>query len=273
MERFDTAYLAGCQRRSILEADAVFAVSRFTEIEVADQFGREADLVPNGVDPDRFTEPDPHVGPRLRAALGVADEDVLVLSVGGFEPRKNSRRALAAFALAQATTPRLTWVVAGGSSLWDHSAYAAEIEADLARLPPEVARRVVRTGPMEEDDMTALYLAADVLLFPSLHEGFGLSVLEAMAADTVVIAPGNPPFSEYLDGDCAILVDPLSVGDIAGALVGLAGDPGRRAALAQSAGKRARTLTWSRSALIHLGHYAALDRRSRQQQEELRSHA
>jgi glycosyltransferase-like protein len=257
VEHFESPYLIECQRRSIACADAVFAVSRTTQAEVTAAFGRSSQLVPNGVDPERFAGPPPDRA-WLKRAFGIPDDDAVILSVGGVEPRKNARRALAAVELARAAHPRLSWVIAGGSSLWDHSDYAAQFEADLARWPSDDRRRVVRTGPLEEADLTALYRLADVLLFPSQKEGFGLCVLEAMAAGAAVIVSRGEPFSEYLSPADAAFVDPLSVEAIAAALADLLASSGKRAALARHAMARVGSFTWARSASVHVAQYEAL---------------
>jgi glycosyltransferase-like protein len=256
VDSFDSAYLSDCQRRSVLCADEVFTVSRLTQREVAASFGRSSRLVPNGVDLARFS------GPRrdrswLEARFGAPSTGDVVLSVGGVEPRKNARRALAAVATV-AQRRRLTWVIAGGSSLWDHSEYARGFDADLAGMPEGFRRSVVRTGPIDEGDLTALYRLADVLLFPSTQEGFGLCVLEATAAGAAVVVPRGEPFTEYLDPECAVFVDPTSIDDIARGLGDVMDHPARRAALARGAMRRIRAFTWARSASVHVAHYQAL---------------
>src|SRR5207237_3709943 len=117
---------------------------------------------------------------RLERRFGIPEDHAVVLSVGGVEPRKNTRAALAAVARGVADSPRASWIVVGGESFWDHSEYAAEFVADLAKLPAALSQRVILTGPIAEDELTAVYRLADVLLCPSEHEGFGLCVLEAM---------------------------------------------------------------------------------------------
>jgi glycosyltransferase-like protein len=258
VDRFDNPYLAACQKRSILQADAVFSVSRLTQREVLAQFGRPSSLAPNGVDLQRFASVSPGAIARVRARLGIDPGDSVVLSVGGVEPRKNSRRALAAVARAYARHPSLRWVVVGGDSLWDHAGYRAAFDADRAALPADLAGRVVCAGPVDEEELTALYRTSAVLLCPSEQEGFGLCVLEAMAAGTAVVVPGREPFTEYVDPQTAVFVDPGSVDSIAAALTDLLGDPPRRRELAARARERAQGHSWSRSAAVHGGLYAAL---------------
>jgi glycosyltransferase-like protein len=258
VERFESPYLAACQRRSILQADAVFSVSRLTQRDVTAQFGRPSALVSNGVDLERFASVSPEAMVRVRARLGIWPDEPIVLSVGGVEPRKNTRRALAAVARAATRHPSLRWVLVGGDSLWDHSDYRAAFDSDLAALSPGLARRIVRAGPVDEGELTALYAASTVLLCPSEQEGFGLCVLEAMAAGCAVVAPGREPFTDYVDETSAAMVDPESVDSIALGLVGLLDDPRRRRELADRARQRTQGFSWSRSAAAHLALYATL---------------
>ena len=258
VERFESAYLADCQRRSILSVDAVFSVSRRTQRDVLEQFGRTTRLVDNAVDADRFLAVRPGGRQWLQSRYGAAVDDVIVLSVGGVEPRKNPTVALAAIARAYAIQPRLRWIIVGGHSLWDHSDYIARFEAECALLPADLRARIVRAGTLSEQDMTSLYSTSDILLCPSIQEGFGLCVLEAMAAGAAVVVPGRGPFTEYLDANCAKLVDPGSVDSVAQALVELAVDPRLRSRLVAAARVRARRFSWSRAAATHLSHYESI---------------
>jgi glycosyltransferase-like protein len=269
VERFESRYLTDCQRRSVEVADEVFSVSRITQREVAAEFGRSSRLVPNGVDAARFEGPRP-ARSWVEERFGIPAGAPLVLSVGGVEPRKNSRVALAAFSMAAASHPNLSWLIAGGSSLWDHSRYADGFEADLSQAPEDLRRRVVRAGPLREHELTALYRLADVLLFPSLREGFGLCVLEAMAAGMPVIVPREEPFTEYLDDRSAVFVDPRCAPEIARAISELIDDSARRLSLARAARDQAVFFPWSRSSSLHAAHYDALLSRDT---ARIRSHA
>jgi glycosyltransferase-like protein len=258
VERYDSVYLADCQRRSICDADAVFSVSRMTQAHVREQFDRESALVPNGVDVDRFALRRIDVEERLRRRYRIEPGDTLVLSVGGVEPRKNTVSALEAVAAASCRAPGIRWIIVGDHSIWDHSAYIAEFEAVRSALPAALQSRVIRAGTLPEDELTSLFALADMLLCPSREEGFGLCVLEAMAAGAAVVVPARAPFSEYLDPGCAAFVDPGSTDDIAAALVSLATDRRRRTRLAEAARQGTRRFSWSASAEQHLRHYREL---------------
>jgi glycosyltransferase-like protein len=258
VEQFDSPYLAECQRRSIELADAVLSVSRVTEENVLRQFGRRSMRVHNGVDHARFAQRRSDVEEGLRHRFSLAPDDTIIVSVGGVEPRKNTLLALSAVGRALEAHPRLRWIIAGDHGIWDHSAYVAQFEDALSRLPPRVRARIVRAGTLPEEEMTSLYSMGDLLLCPSREEGFGLCVLEAMVAGAAVIVPQRPPFTEYLDATCAAFVDADSVESVTEALTSLVSDPGRRTSLVSAARDRAAWFTWSRSAACHVGHYQAV---------------
>jgi len=255
VDRFEDPYLTACQRRSVLEAEHLFVVSRMTEREVFAEFGRRSAVISNGVDLERFEERDPKSTAEVRRRLGLGADGVLVLSVGGVEPRKNTLAALEAVARVHAAHPELTWVIAGGSSIWDHSAENQAFARRLAELSPELSARVVQLGTVEEQELTALYRAADVLLCPSRKEGFGLCVLEALAAHTAVVVSDSEPFTDWIEPGAARFVDPGSVDSIAAGLLELVRDPNLRVRLSSSGRAAAERHGWQRVAEAHLAHY------------------
>src|SRR6478609_10944632 len=261
VEQFESPYLMDCQERSVAAADLVLSVSQVTSREVRAAFGREAPVISNGVDLQRFALRSSSAERRLRDRLGCQPGDVLVLSVGGVEPRKNSLEALRAVALAFAREPRLRWVIAGGASIWEHEDYRSEFARQLAELPSELRARIAVLGTIPEAELTVLYQASDVLLCPSLQEGFGLCVLEALAAKCAVIVPQGAPFDEYLDARCASLVDPRSATQIAAALARLSGDPLERRRSADNGYERVQRYSWELVAERHLARYESLLRR------------
>jgi glycosyltransferase-like protein len=255
VERFESRYLGECQRRSILEADVVLSVSRMTREDVLRSFGRPSQQVHNGVDLRRFQGPAPLSAPELCTRLGLPCDARLVLSVGGVEHRKNSLRCLRAMAEVLEQAPDLVWVIAGGASVFDHRAYVESFEAELRGLPEAVRGRIQRTGSITEAELTSLYRASHVLLGASEHEGFGLSVLEGMAAGLPVVVPRRPPFTEYVPEQAARFVDPESPRDIARALLELYRDPVLGARLGREGPLVAAAFSWERSALEHTRVY------------------
>ncbi len=256
LERFESTYLAECQRKSIQRADLLLSVSARTAREVRERFGRPSRIVYNGVDARRFVTPAPT--PELARSLGIAPDDVVVLSLGGVEERKNTLRSLEAMIDACSDQPKLRWIVVGGASIWNHSGLERRFDARLATLPAALRGRIQRVGSIDEQPLTWLYQRSDILLAASLHEGWGLSALEGLASRSAVVASRREPFTEFLDGDTALLVEPESVAEIAGALTRLARDRSLRERLTAAGAKRASAFTWGRAAREHLAAYRAL---------------
>lgn len=250
LEHFVSPYLRECQRRSILEADAVACVSRVSQRDVKRELGRDCPIIGNGVDVARFA-PDAALEARVRERFGLTPGERVVLSVGGVEPRKNSFCALEAMIPLLREQPSLRWLIAGGDSIWEHDQYRAGFRDRLSRLPSDVRARVVELGPVSEQELTGLYGISQILLCPSLQEGFGLCVLEALAARTAVVVSEGEPFSEYLTADVACFVPPTSKASITDAVGRLLNDTPLRERMAARGEAHAHQFAWGRVALEH----------------------
>jgi glycosyltransferase involved in cell wall biosynthesis len=167
-------------------------------------------------------------------------EGPFLLSVGSLEPGKNRERLLQAFARLQARGLKHTLVVAG------QRAWRYEGEAPLARRLG-LADSVRFLGHVPQADLPALYSAADLFVFPSLYEGFGLPALEAMACGTPVVASNVSALPEVV-GDAALQVSPLDVEALAGAIEGLLRDDRLRADLRERGLERAAQFSWEKAA-------------------------
>ena len=264
VEHFESPYLMDCQQRSIAAVDLVLSVSQNTQDELRAAYGREAPVISNGVDVSRFLGTDSAHRAEvtaLEARLKFDPSDTVVLSVGGIEPRKNTLAALEAMERALARHERLRWVIAGGASIWEHEAYRTQFSRRLSEVPAPLRARISVLGTVSETDLTTLYRRSELLLCPSLQEGFGLCILEALAADTAVIAPKGAPFDEYLDEQCARFVDPTSVDDITRVLCGLLTDRASIRQLATQGLLNAKRYSWETVADRHLARYELLLRR------------
>jgi glycosyltransferase involved in cell wall biosynthesis len=132
-------------------------------------------------------------------------------------------------------------VLVGGIP-WDPS--GRDPVADLlASVPPEIRRRIVLTGYVSDATKAALLGGAEALAYPSLYEGFGLPVLEAMAIGTPVLASNVSALPELV-GDAGLLVDPTDAAAIAAGLESLLSDPDLRARLSARGRVRAGEFTW-----------------------------
>lgn len=260
VDSFSDPQLAEWQDRSIREATRLLCVSRTWAEWIRDDLGRQADIVGNGVDLSTFRREPTEADAALRERLGLGVGPV-ILSVGGFEERKNTAGIIAAFARLRECHPQAQLVVAGGATLLDHAAYRARCRAVLSAAGLALGRGlpVIETDPVAQGDMPALYRVADVLAFPSWKEGFGLCVLEAMACGTPAIVSRQPPFTEYLAATEALFVDPADPEAIAGAMAE-ALVPDTRARLRAAGPARAAAHSWRTCAERHLDAYAACAR-------------
>ena len=235
----------------------MLCVSDLWADELKRDYGITARRVRNGVDTATFS-PRPDAFDRdVRARWGIGRGPIF-LSVGGFEPRKNSLRLIEAFAAVRARHVTAQLVVVGGASVLDHSDYAGRCAAALRQHGLECgpAQSVVITGPLPQSDMPALYRIADALAFPSLVEGFGLAVIEAMASGTPVVVSRIAPFTEYLEDADALWATPTDTESITAALDASL-DPDRRRALVERGHGVAARFDWAGSARAHLDLYAA----------------
>jgi glycosyltransferase-like protein len=260
VDDFTTPTLVECQRRSILDPDRVLVVSRTWQQRLADEYGVKADVVTNGVDADRFAAaPAPRMTAALRARAG-AEHRFLILSVGGIEPRKGTDHMFKALSLLRrrwAHPPVLA--IIGGHSFQDHTPYRDRVVASMADLDLELGRDVVLLGTVPDDEMAAWYHAADAFAFPSVNEGFGLVVLEAMAAGLPVVLTRLPVFAEYLRfGEDALAVAPGDDRGLADALAAVAQDDNVRATLRRRGRDVAASFSWDTTALQHIAIYDEL---------------
>jgi glycosyltransferase involved in cell wall biosynthesis len=173
-------------------------------------------------------------------ARGYGIEDPYVLSVGSLEPGKNRARLFRAMRQLRDSGIDATLVVVGQPA-WSY-------ESELALIDELGMRdRVILPGYVRQEDLPALYNAATAFAFPSLYEGFGLPLIEAMACGVPALA-SNVSATAEVAGDAALLVDPLSVDEIREALRRLLTDAGLRDELSRRGRARAANFSWRRAA-------------------------
>ncbi len=191
-----------------------------------------------------------HHGPGQRAGLGTAETpswapERYALFVGTLEPRKNLETLLAAWHTLRHHHPDAPSLVLCGRSGWK--------DEELRRALDEGTRQgwIVQPGYVSNAELAALYRGAALLAFPSLYEGFGLPVLEALAAGTPVVASDLPVLREVA-GDAALYAPPTRPDRWAAAVARLLDDPALAARLREAGPRRAASFTWDRSAEQHL---------------------
>ncbi|MFQ4135887.1 MSMEG_0565 family glycosyltransferase [Nodosilinea sp. PGN35] len=260
IEDYASIYLQQCQDKSIRDPDLCLCVSDRWHQALLHEYGIEAPRVLNGVDLRRFSPTRSGQEDALKARYDLRGSPIF-LTVGGIEPRKNSIRLLEAFAQVLATHPQAQLVIAGGATLFDYEPYRQEFFALAENLAPQhgplIGKSVILPGVIADDHLPALYRTADVFCFPSTKEGWGLVVLEAIASGLPVITANQPPFTEFLSPNQALLVNPESADAIAAAMLAALNPEGANQ-LVQHSQAVLNNYTWNKSASLHIAHYQTL---------------
>jgi glycosyltransferase involved in cell wall biosynthesis len=176
-----------------------------------------------------------HHGAR-RLDYPAVERQKVILNVGAIQTRKNIARLVEAFE----TVDRSWRLVLAGSSGYGSDAILARIAGSPAR------ERISVTGYVSPAELAAWYAKAAIFAFPSLDEGFGMPILEAMAGGTPVVTSNRSALPEVA-GDAAVLVDPESVEELAQALCDLIRKEALRGELSRRGVERARLFTWDKA--------------------------
>ena len=227
---------------ALARADAVIADSDHTRRDLVELMGVQDDrirVIHLGVEPHFFVSAvDPRLGPIK--ALGL-DRPYLVFLVGTPEPRKNLLRTVEA---ARRATADLPLVIIGP-------------QEPIRVLLGGNTEGVILIGSLSDEDLPLVLHGAELALYPSLAEGFGLPAVEAMAAGVPLITSNCSSLPEVV-GKAAVLVNPESVDEMVHAIRSLLDDPERRAHLIEQGLTRARELSWERTASRVLQLYREL---------------
>lgn len=244
-------------------AQSIVTISEHSRHEIIECFGVPEDrveVVPLGVEPDRFGRLADDECQQVLSELGL--QAPFFLFIGTIQPRKNVERIIAAHQRLPVSLRREMPLVLVGRHGWGcdelirrlqalepvarHSAAlpAASVSAHVPGASDASVRWLRHVGDRQ---VQVLMQQAGALVFPSLHEGFGLPVLEAFASGLPVITSSTTALPEVA-GDAALLVDPLDVDAIAAAMLRLSGDEGLRHRLREAGALRVREYTWERCA-------------------------
>jgi glycosyltransferase involved in cell wall biosynthesis len=215
---------AGQARDAASRADVIIAVSAFTKSQAVSLLGVPESKV-------RVV----HHGIRYLPSAPV-DREQVILNVGAIQERKNIARLVEAF---ETVDPAWKLALAGSAGYG-----AAGIMARIERSPAR--HRIAVLGYVSREELAAWYRRATIFAFPSLDEGFGMPVLEAMAAGTAVLTSNRSALPEVAGG-AAVLVDPENTEALSQALRNLTGNEELRRELAQSGICRARLFTWEKA--------------------------
>ena len=256
IDEFNSFYLQKCHDRSILEPDLSLCVSKYWQQQLKEQYHINTPVIINGVNLQRFSSQPNGKETELKQRLGIKNNPVY-LTIGGIEPRKNSLNLLQAFIEVLKTHPQAQLIIAGGETLFDYEPYRVQFFNLVKQYNLIIGESLILPGVIPDKDIPVLYRCADAFIFPSVKEGWGLVLLEAIASRLPIVTSNIPPFTEFLDHNSALLINPNSSQKIAEAMLNILNkDLSKK--LIQNATSIPSQYSWQKSAKLHLEHYLQL---------------
>lgn len=243
-----TTFVRAATRTAVRRATRVVVPSKATRDELEHHLGADPtrlDVAYHGVDHELFHRPDETECQRVSDRLGLHGYPYIAF-LGVIEPRKNILNLVRGWAEAVADLPDPPALVLAGSRGWDD-----EVERVVTSVPGHL--RVVRPGYLRYSDLAGFFGGSRIVAFPSVGEGFGLPVLEAMACGAPVLTTHRTSLPE-VGGEAVGYTEP-DPDSIASSLRALLDDPQRRHTLADAGAERSREFTWEASAEAHLAAY------------------
>jgi glycosyltransferase involved in cell wall biosynthesis len=237
--RLNRAYLTWATRVSARRAARILAVSEATKQEIVRLLGVQPEKIVVTYDAcdERFAPPEPGALAAFRARTGLPER--FILFVGTLEPRKNLPTLIEAYSrIARATDAPL---IIGGGKGWLYDSIFAKVES------LDLGDRVRFAGFIDAADLPLWYAAATVFTLPSLYEGFGMPLLEAMACGTPVVSTISSSLPEVV-GDAGLMVPPTDADALGTALLRLLGDASLREELRERGLRQARRFSWRETA-------------------------
>lgn len=227
-------------KRAVAKADRIVAISESTAKDLAERYPEakgKTDLAYPGVDALFMDRPESELR-GLRERFKLRD---FILSTGTIEPRKNLERLVKAYSFLPENLRERYPLLLVGKLGWDHqSVFDTIAETRMGSF-------VRHMGYVSDQDLAGLYSAATVFAYPSLYEGFGLPVVEAMAAGTPVVTSNVSSMPEAA-GDAAILVNPLQPKELATALREVLESPAKQDELTKAGILQAKQFSWAETA-------------------------
>lgn len=236
-------------KKGMAKARHILCVSHTTRAHLIERYRIPAERLSvayNGVTPGVRQVPPDEARARVRKVLGI--EDPYFLYVGKLQAHKNIERLVRAYHVYRRNTQAPARLVVAGRAAGD-SVDPMALAAELG-----IEDSVIRPGYVDSADLSALYSGARAFVFPSLWEGFGIPLLEAMNCGTPVISSSATCLPE-IAGGAALLVDPFSIESIAEAMTTVDSSEETRNTLIRAGFNRAREFTWERCAAATLETY------------------
>jgi glycosyltransferase involved in cell wall biosynthesis len=248
------AYLNKVVPRSVHRADLILADSQSTKDDLVELLGvdaRRIEVVYPGVEKRFRPIEDQALLEKVRKRYNLPPR--FILGLGTLQPRKNFTGLIRAFADLRFAISNLHLVIVGGKG-WLYE----EIFATVEHLG--LGKKVVFPGFVADEDLPALYNLADLFVFPSLYEGFGLPPLEAMACGTPVVTSNASSLPEVV-GEAGLIVAATKVEDLAETMQRVLGDNALRERMIAKGVDQARKFTWKEAASRLLSLYETLGER------------
>lgn len=241
-------YMKWLVRMAVRRADRIIAVSECTRLDLMNILGVDSSrivVIPEAAGPE-FGPPGPE---RVESVLNRYNiNGRYLLHVGNLEPKKNLPRVIRAF-------DRVKRMPGGGDLSLVIAGKKGWLYDEIFRTANGVSASAIRfLGYVPRDEMSAIYAGASCFVFPSIYEGFGLPVLEAMACGTPVVTSNISSMPEVA-GRAAVLVDPYDEESIASGILAVVSDPSLQATLRREGILRSRTFSWDRAARETLALY------------------
>ena len=248
--RSRSAQLRSTVRRTVMMAARILTPSEFSKRAIIDAYGLDEErvhVVPNGVSSSFRPVAREVAARRVQARFGI--NAPFVLTVGDLQPRKNHVGLFRAFEELLREHPSLPHhLVVTGKRTW----HGHRVHQAAAASP--VAGRIHFTDFVDDTDLVQLYSACDLFVFPSLYEGFGLPILEAMACGRAVACSDTSAMPEVADS-AALLFDPSSTSQMTRAMRDILVDPALRLRMERLGGQRAAQFSWQNTATQTLQTY------------------
>ena len=250
----DQWFMKGSLKQAVKKAAAMICVSQATADAVEDyalanyntSVKERLHVVHEGVDEVFFKIPEIDKITDFHLVASLLSTP-FVLTVGQISPRKNLQTVLRAFNKLKDELPNLQLITVGGNG-WDYGKVKEQVKA------LGLENRVHFLGYVSDDLLRLLYRKAVVFVYPSLFEGFGLTVLEAMASSCPVITSNTTSLPE-ISGDAAILINPEDVDELSTSIVLVSTNKKIREQMIKKGLQRAKTFTWEKAAALTFDIY------------------
>lgn len=244
-------YIKYMIKKAVEKSDMIITVSNNTKKDIVDWFDISEDkikVIYNGID-EKFKK----IENKNKIKEFKNKHDInsdYILSLGNIKPHKNLKRLIKAFAKVQNHNNDIKLVITGkGEVLLD------ELREIIKKN--DIENKVIFTGFLEDEELPLIYNAAELLIYPSLYEGFGIPPLEAMACGTPVVTSNKSSLPEVV-GEAAILVDPYKIDDIADGILEVLNNKDLAKNLINKGYKRIQKFTWEKAAQETLEVYESV---------------